>query len=148
MLVSALCAAYAAAAYLYKRELPDFAQAAVLTGALFFGAAVMLVSQVYHIDSGNLPGFMLLWTAGAAVAGLLFRSSLTLGAAMILVSAWNFSELETMPDVVQWHFLPVWAALTAAIAWNRSGIGCISPPPRLWPGSFPLRRSCRPILIR
>ncbi len=24
---------------------------------------------------------------------------------------------------MQWHFLPVWAALTAAIAWNRSGIG-------------------------
>ena len=57
------------------------------------------------------------------MAGLLFRSSLTLGAAMILASAWNFSELETMPHVVQWHFLPVWAALTAAIAWNRSGIG-------------------------
>jgi uncharacterized membrane protein len=123
MLVSALWAAYGSAAYLYKRELPNFAQAAVLTGALFFGAAVMLVSQMYHIDSGNLPGFMLLWTAGAAVAGLLFRSSLTLGAAMILASAWNFSELETMPDVVQWHFLPVWAALTAAIACNRSGIG-------------------------
>ena len=123
MLVSALWAAYGAAAHLYKRELADFAQAAVLTGALLFGAAVMLVSQMYHIDSGNLPGFMLLWTAGAAVAGLLFRSSLTLGAAMILASAWNFSELETMPQIVQWHFLPVWAALTAAIAWNRSGIG-------------------------
>ena len=123
MLVSALWAAYGSAAYLYKRELADFAQAAVLTGALFFGAAVMLVSQMYHIDSGNLPGFMLLWTAGAAVAGLLFRSSLTLGAAMILASAWNFSELEAMPHVVQWHFLPVWAALTAALAWNRSGIG-------------------------
>ncbi len=123
MLVVALWAAYGGAAWLYKRELPNFAQAAVLTGALLFGAAVMLVSQMYHIDSGNLPGFMLLWTAGAAAAGLLFRSSLTLGAAMILASAWNFSALETMPEVVQWRFLPVWAALTAAIAWNRSGIG-------------------------
>lgn len=123
MLVAALWAAYGSAAWLYKRELPNFAQAAVLTGALLFGAAVMLVSQMYHIDSGNLPGFMLLWTAGAAVAGLLFRSSLTLGAAMILASAWNITELMTMPDVVQWHFLPVWAALTAAIAWNRSGLG-------------------------
>jgi uncharacterized membrane protein len=78
---------------------------------------------MYHIDSDNLPGFMLLWTGGAALAGLLFRSSLTLGAAMILASAWNMTELAAMPDVVQWRFLPVWAALTAAIGWNRSGIG-------------------------
>jgi uncharacterized membrane protein len=123
MLIAALWTAYGAAAWLYKRELPNFAQAAVLTGALFFGAAVMLVSQMYHIDSDNLPGFMLLWTGGAALAGLLFRSSLTLGAAMILASAWNMTELATTPDVVQWRFLPVWAALTAAIGWNRSGIG-------------------------
>ena len=123
MLVAALWAAYGGAAWLYKRELPNFAQAAVLTGALFFGAAVMLVSQMYHIDSGNLPGFMLLWTGGAAAAGLLFRSSLTLGAAMILASVWNYSEFADAPHIVQWHFLPVWAALTAAIAWNRSGLG-------------------------
>jgi uncharacterized membrane protein len=123
MLVAALWAAYGSGAFLYRRELPAFAQAAVLTGALFFGAAVMLVAQMYHIGSANLPGFMLLWTAGAAAAGLLFRSSLTLGAAMILASAWNFTELEVMPHIVQWHFLPFWAGLTVAIAWNRSGIG-------------------------
>jgi uncharacterized membrane protein len=123
MLVAALWAAYGSAAYLYKCEFPDFAQAAVLTGALFFGAAVMLVTQMYHIGSANLPGFMLLWTAGAAAAALLFRSSLTLGGAMILASAWNFTEIEAMPHIVQWHFLSVWAALTAAIAWYRSGIG-------------------------
>ncbi len=123
MLVGALWAANGAAAYLYKRELPNFAQAAALTGALFFGAAVLLVTQMYHIDSDNLPGFMLLWTGGAAAAGLLFRSSLTLGAAMILAAAWNYFALSVAPEIVHWGFLPVWAALTAAIAWNRSGIG-------------------------
>ena len=60
ILVAALWAAYGGAAYLYERGLPDFAQAAVLSGALFFGAAVMLTTQMYHISSGNLPGFMLL----------------------------------------------------------------------------------------
>jgi uncharacterized membrane protein len=123
ILLGGLWAAYGAAAFLYKRELPNLAQAAVLTGALFFGAAVMLVTQMYHIDSGDMPGFMLLWTAGAAAAGLLFRSSLTLGAAMILASVWNYTELTATPGVALWHFLPVWAALTASLAWNRSGIG-------------------------
>ncbi len=123
VLLAALWSAFGGAALLYKRELPDFAQAAVLTGALFFGAAVLLVTQMYHIDSGNLPGFMLLWTAGAAAAGFLFRSSLTLAAAMILASAWNIAELSALPETVHWRFLPVWAALAAAIAWNRSGVG-------------------------
>ncbi len=108
---------------MYKRELPDFAQAAVLTGSLIFGAAVMLVSQMYHIDSGNLPGFMFLWMSGAAAAGILFRSSLTLGCAMLLAGAWQIAEWDAMPQEVKWHFLPVWAALTGLIAWNRSGMG-------------------------
>ena len=123
ILVAALWVAYGGAAYLYERGLPDFAQAAVLSGALFFDAAVMLITQMYHIASGNLPGFMLLWTAGAALAGILFRSSLTLGAAMILAGAWNLSEIDIAPHAIQWHFLPVWAALTALLAWNRTGLG-------------------------
>ena len=123
ILVAALWSAYGGAAYLYKRGLPDFAQAAVLSGVLFFGAAVVLITQMYHIASGNLPGFMLLWTAGAALAGILFRSSLTLGAAMILAGGWNLSELDIAPHVIQWHFLPVWAVLTGLLAWNRTGLG-------------------------
>ncbi len=123
ILVGALWAAYGGAAWLYKRGLPDFAQAAVLSGALFFGAAVMLVTQMYHIGSGDLPGFMLLWTAGAALSGLLFRSSLTLAAAMILAAAWNYAAMVAVAGEIHWQFLPVWAALTAAIAWNRSGLG-------------------------
>ena len=123
ILIAALWSAYGGAAYLYERGLPDFAQAAVLSGALFFGAAVMLITQMYHIASGDLPGFMLLRTAGAALAGILFRSSLTLGAAMILAGAWNLSELDIAPHAIQWHFLPVWAALTALLAWNRTGLG-------------------------
>jgi uncharacterized membrane protein len=123
MLLAGLWTAYGSAAYLYKRELPDFAQAAVLTGSLVFGAAVMLVSQMYHIDSGNLPGFMFLWMSGAAAAGLLFRSSLTLGCALLLAGAWHIAEWDAMPHGVHWHFLPVWAVLTGLIAWNRSGIG-------------------------
>ncbi len=123
MLTSGLWAAYGSAAYLYKRELPDFAQAAVLAGALLFGASVMLVTQMYHIDSGDLPGFMFLWMAGAAAAGLLFRSSLALSCAMILAGAWFLSEMGPEPHTVQWHFLPVWAALSASLIWNRTGIG-------------------------
>ena len=123
MLVGGLWAAYGSGAYLYKRELPDFAQAAVFTGALFFGAAVILTTQMYHIDSGNLPGFMFLWMAGAAAAGVLFRSSLTLGAAMLLAGGWHFSLWAAAPDAADLQFLPVWAVLTGLITWNRSGLG-------------------------
>jgi uncharacterized membrane protein len=123
MLVAALCAANGAAAYLYERGLPNLAQGSALTGALLFGAAVVLVSQMYHIDSGDMPGFMLLWTAGAAASGILFRSPLTLGGAMVLAGLWNYTAFGVAPDAVHWGFLPVWAALTAAIAWTRSGIG-------------------------
>ncbi len=123
ILTAALWAAYASAAYLYKRGLPGFAQAAVLAGALFFGACVMLVSQMYHIGHERLPDLILLWVLGAGAAGILFRSSLTLACAMVLAGVWFYVETGFVPREVHWHFLPVWAALAGAIAWNRSGIG-------------------------
>ena len=60
VLMIGLWAAYGGAAVLFTRRLNAFGDAAVLGGAAIFGAAIMLVSQMYHIE-GNPPDAVLLW---------------------------------------------------------------------------------------
>ena len=122
ILLAALWAAYGGAAYLFERGLPAFAHAAVLVGAAVFGAVIMLVSQMYHID-GHPPDFVILWAAGALLAGVAFRSSLTLSFAVLLIGIWSFSEEALLDRQVHWLFLPVWAGAAGSIVWNRSGVG-------------------------
>jgi uncharacterized membrane protein len=122
VLIAALWIAYGAAAYLFKKSLPDFGQAAALTGTILFGATVMLVSQMYNINRYE-PDLILLWLAGTLIAGAAFRSSLVLSFAMGLAALWAGAEAGFLPQTVQWHFLPVWAGVAALIAWNRSGVG-------------------------
>jgi uncharacterized membrane protein len=122
LLVSLMWSAYGAAAYLFKKSLPDFGQAAALAGIIIFGATIMLVSQMYNINR-YWPDLILLWIAGTLIAGAAFRSSLVLSFAMVLVALWAGVEAEFLPRTVQWHFLPVWAGVATLIAWNRSGVG-------------------------
>ncbi len=117
MLVGVIWSAYAAAAALMSRDLKAFGDAAVVVGSAAFGAAIMLVSQMYHID-GNPPDGVLLWAGGALLAGCLFRSNPALGFAMILVSFWGAMESGQRFEVF-WLYLAGWAVVTAAIVWQR-----------------------------
>lgn len=117
MLVAALWASYAAAAVLARRGMEGFAHAAVLTGVGIFGGAIMLVSQMYHMD-GNPADAVLLWAGGALVAGVGLRSNPALAFAMVLVVYWGISEAMRL-DRVFWPFLLPWALVAAAFYWQR-----------------------------
>lgn len=117
MLVAALWASYAGSVALAQRGMTGFAHAAILLGVAIFGGSIMLISQMYHMD-GNPADAVLLWAAGALLAGVVLRSNPSLAFAMVLVVYWGISEAMRL-DRVFWPFLLPWALVSAAFYWQR-----------------------------
>jgi len=117
LLVASMWAAYGLSGVLARRGMTGFAHAAVLLGVGIFGGSIMLISQMYHMD-GNPANAVLLWAAGALLAGVALRSNPSLAFAMILVVYWGVTEALRL-DRVFWPFLGPWALVSAAYYWQR-----------------------------
>lgn len=117
MLVAALWGSYVTAAMMAQRNMMGFAHAAILLGVGIFGGSIMLISQMYHMD-GNIADFLLVWAAGAFLAGLLLRSNPSLAFAMVLFVIWGITEALRLERVF-WLFLLPWALVSAAFYWQR-----------------------------
>ena len=115
LILGALWGCYAAAAYLFARKLDAFAHAAVLGGIAAYGAGIMLIAQMYHME-GNPPDAVLYWALGALLAAILMQSRPALGAAFVLIAVWSIWE-RVLSDSVHWGFLPVFIAAAATAAW-------------------------------
>ena len=99
-------------------------QALTLLGVVLFGANIMLIAQIYHIDS-HYPNGVLLWALGALAvtyaAGLQAPAVAGLGLAIL----WSGMEVTDFNRFVHWPFLALWALFLPAIlrgAW-RYGAG-------------------------
>lgn len=117
LLLGSLTASYIGAGYLFSRGLDAFGHAAVLLGTALFGASIMLISQMYHMD-GHPPDAVLVWALGALLAGVLLRSNPALAFAMVLVSVWGWMNTIERFDVY-WPFLAGWAVVAAALFWQQ-----------------------------
>jgi uncharacterized membrane protein len=121
LLFATLWAAYGAAGFFETRGQRVFSDASILLGAAMFGASIMLISQMFHID-GNPPDGVLLWWIGALLAGVALRSNPALALTMVLVCVWSgvwMSEREGP----HWPFLLGWTLVSAAFLWQRWGPG-------------------------
>ncbi len=109
LLFLALWGSYGLAWQLNERKMTFFSDAAVLLGLGIFGASIMLIAQMYHME-GNPPDAVLIWAAGAALAALLLGSKSALALAIILFTLWSGWESALTQE---WHlvFLPVWVGL-------------------------------------
>jgi uncharacterized membrane protein len=115
LLLATLWGCYGAAAYLFQRQLNAFAHAALLGGIAVFGASIMLIAQMYHME-GNPPDAVLTWALGALLTALVLRSNPALAATFVLLVAWTCME-RGFSQTAHWGFLLPWAATTAAAAW-------------------------------
>src|SRR5262245_58025209 len=115
LLLATLWACYGAAFVLLRRQLNAFAQAAVLGGIAVYGASIMLIAQMYHME-GNPPDAVLMWALGALLAAVLLRSNPALAATLVLLAVWSSWE-RGLTNAAHWSFLPGWAAAAAAAAW-------------------------------
>jgi uncharacterized membrane protein len=115
LLLAGLWGCYGAAFLLRRRRLNTFAEAAVLGGVAVFGASIMLIAQMYHIE-GNPPDAVLTWALGGLFSAVLAQSRAALTAAFVLAVVWSNYE-RTLAGVAHWEFLPLLAATTATAAW-------------------------------
>lgn len=115
LIFATLWGCYAAAAYLFHRKLDAIAQAAVLGGIAAYGAGIMLIAQMYHMD-GNPPDAVLYWALGALLAAVLLQSRPALAATFVLLVVWSVWE-RVLAETAHWAFLPVWVAAVAAAVW-------------------------------
>lgn len=111
LLLAALWGAYGTAGALFSRGHEALGHAAVVLGSALFGANIMLIAQMYHME-GNPPDAVLTWALGALGAGVLLRSGPSLALAMALVVLWSGWETSLIHGV-HWPFLIGWAAVTA-----------------------------------
>lgn len=115
LLVTALWACYGGAAWLFARQLAAFANAAVLGGIAVYGASIMLIAQMYHME-GNPPDAVFLWTLGALLAAVLLRSNAALAATFVLLAVWTGWE-RVLSEDPHWIFLAAWIASAGVAAW-------------------------------
>ena len=115
LLFSALWAATLASGAFFERGMDGFGHACAVLGSAIFGANIMLISQMYHMD-GNAPDAVLLWAGGALLSGLVLRSGPALALAMVLVCFWAGWET-SQRDEVFWPFLPAWGLVSAGFYW-------------------------------
>lgn len=113
LLAGSMWAAYGLAAWLYVRNHPAFGHAAVLLGSAIFGASIMLIAQMYHLE-GHPPSAVLAWGAGTALAAALFRSNPAYALAIALAGLWGSWET-SLSGTLYWPYLIFWAALFLAL---------------------------------
>lgn len=118
ILFGALWGAYAGAWFLQRASMPYLAEAAILLGCGLFGANIMLIAQIYHMD-GNPPDAVLLWACGVLLAGILLQSRPALALAVLLFSLWSWWEVVQRPTGVHFLFLLAWVASALPIVWLR-----------------------------
>jgi uncharacterized membrane protein len=115
LLLGTLWACYGGAALLFQRQLTAFAQAAVLGGIAVYGASIMLIAQMYHME-GNPADAVLLWVLGALLAAVLTGSAPALAATFVLLSVWGCWE-RLGSESAHVTFLLPWAGAALTAAW-------------------------------
>jgi uncharacterized membrane protein len=114
ILLGSLYGAYLAGGYLISNEhSPKIGQACLLLGVILFGANIMLIAQIYHIDS-HYPNGVLLWSLGGLLTAYLLRAQATLVAAIALATLWTGMESFGFDHIHGWYLL-LWLAFLPAI---------------------------------
>ena len=108
LLFSSMTGAYLAAAWaLSEQRYPALGQSFLLLGVLLFGNNIILIAQIYHIDS-HYPNGILLWTVGALISTIIMRSEAVLIASSILALLWSGMEIFDF-RLLHWPWLIFWS---------------------------------------
>lgn len=124
VLFGAMTAIYGGAIVLLARETyPAIGRALLLLGVLLFGANIMLIAQIYHIDS-HYPDGIMVWALGALLISAVYPNLATVAAGLALAVLWSNLEFWEFDVAVHWPFLVVWSCFVAIIVrqdWRSGG---------------------------
>ena len=96
---------------------PRVGQALLLLGVILFGANIMLIAQIYHIDE-HYPNGVLMWSLGGVLTAWLLRAQAAMVAAIVLAVLWTGMESFGF-DRLHLGFLLLWFALLPVIYLRR-----------------------------
>lgn len=104
--------------YTARAARPRVGHGLFLLASVLFGAGIMLVGQIYHIQA-HYPDGVLMWGAGALAVAVLVPNQGSLWLAFALAGLWSVQEILAFDVTVHWPFLPAWAVLAAVAVRNR-----------------------------
>lgn len=123
LLFGGMSAAYIAAAITAARgKLPRISESLWLLGVLLFGANIMLIAQIYNIDS-HYPDGVLMWALGGLLVAYAAPAQAAMAAAIALAVLWSGME-STDFDRMHWGFLLFWAICLPAI-YRKAWLGAL-----------------------
>ncbi|MCF8069894.1 MAG: DUF2157 domain-containing protein [Desulfobacterales bacterium] len=105
LLFGSLWGTYCTAGYLIAADrYRNIGQTILLLGVILFGANIMLIAQIYHIDS-HYPNGIMLWALGGLLTAFVMRSQPAMVAAIILCTIWTGMENFDFGQKIHWWFL-------------------------------------------
>lgn len=114
VLFGGMSAAYIAAAITAIRgNLPRISESLWLLGVLLFGANIMLIAQIYNIDS-HYPDGVLMWALGGLLVAYAASAQMAMAGAIALAVLWSGMEILDF-ESTHWGFLLFWATCLPAI---------------------------------
>ncbi len=117
LIVLALAGSHVAHGFcMTRRTLPKLAEGMALLSVLFFGAAIMLIGQIYHIDA-HFPDGIALWAVGGLLTAWLLGSHTAMLTSIALAALWTFNE-QFGYQTMNWPLL-VYLALAAIPLWRH-----------------------------
>ena len=123
LIVSAMWVCWGLAAYFTGRGSKWFAAVFTLGACAIFGAGIMLIAQLYHIQ-GKPVDAVWLWAIGTGLAAILTRSIPALVLTIILFGLWEWFRIFDYRSTADgdWIFLAYLAVLSGLAYWMKSRI--------------------------
>jgi uncharacterized membrane protein len=103
---------------------PAVGQGLFLLGSVLFGAGIMLVAQIFHIQA-HFPDGSLMWAAGALAVAVILSNQASLWLAFGVAFVWSMQELVAFGTLPHWPFLGAWAVM-ATVALRHRWWHCLS----------------------
>ena len=122
LLFGALWGAFGGAVWLKSRRWSVLYEAAVILGCGIFGANIMLIAQMYHIDR-HYPDGIMIWGLGTLLAAGLSRSVGAVVFGFGLLALWTAIESTEFTWPVHWPFLVAWFAAAWLVWYERWTLG-------------------------
>ena len=107
VLFGAMWAAFIASGIARGREHGWLAESMLLLGVILFGANIMLIAQIYHIEA-HYPDGVMTWALGGLLTAWLLRSPAVFVAALLIAVLWSGMESIDFSKL-HWPFLVVLA---------------------------------------